>query len=89
MRLGEAVGLLKEDLNLNHDEIPHIRLIPQSWRRLKTLSSKRLIHLVGASLWASNLNLKSNKKSIFAFPRHCYEKTANANSASGAMNKRL
>ena len=43
MRLGEAVGLLKEDINLNH-EIPHIRLIPHSWRELKTKGSKRLYH---------------------------------------------
>ena len=49
MRLGEAVGLLKEDIDLNH-EIPHIRLIPHSWRGLKTKGSRRLIPLVGASL---------------------------------------
>ena len=39
MRLGEAVGLLKSDINLNSG-IPHIRLIPHPWRRLKTTSSK-------------------------------------------------
>ena len=88
MRLGEAVGLLKEDIDLNH-EIPHIRLIPHSWRGLKTKGSRRLIPLVGASLWASNRILESNKQSIFAFPRYCNEKTANANSASAALNKWL
>ena len=38
MRLGEGVGLLKSDINLNSD-IPHISLIPHPWRRLKTNSS--------------------------------------------------
>ena len=88
MRLGEAVGLLKEDINLNH-EIPYVRLISHPWRGLKTKGSKRLIPLVGESLWASNRVLESNKQSIFAFPRYCNEKTANANSASGALNKWL
>ena len=32
MRLGEGVGLLKSDINLDCD-IPHIRLIPHPWRR--------------------------------------------------------
>ena len=32
IRLGEGVGLLKSDINLN-SEIPHIRLIPHPWRR--------------------------------------------------------
>ena len=32
MRLGEAVGLLKSDINLN-SEIPHISLIPHPWKR--------------------------------------------------------
>ena len=88
MRLGEAVGLLKEDINLHH-EIPHITLIPHSWRGLKTKGSKRLIPLVGASLWAATRVLESNNQSVFAFPRYCNEKTANANSASGALNKWL
>ena len=41
MRLGEGVGLLKSDINLNSD-IPHIRLIPHPWRRLKTRSSGKI-----------------------------------------------
>ena len=41
MRLGEGVGLLKSDLNLN-SEIPHIRLIPHPWRRLKTRASEEV-----------------------------------------------
>ena len=38
MRLGEAVGLLKSDINLDLD-IPHINLVPHLWRRLKTRGS--------------------------------------------------
>src|SRR5210317_1205504 len=88
MRLGEAVGLLKEDIILE-DEVPHVRLIPHSWRRLKTKGSQRDIPLVGASLWACKRLIEANNDSIFAFPRYCNEKTANANSASGALNKWL
>ena len=45
MRLGEVAGLLKSDINLN-TEIPHIRLIPHPWRRLKTKGSERYIPLL-------------------------------------------
>ena len=48
MRLGEGVGLLKSDINLDCD-IPHINLVPHPWRRLKTKGSERYIPLVGAS----------------------------------------
>ena len=51
MRLGEAVGLLQEDINLE-DDVPHVSVIPHPWRRLKTRGSQRDIPLVGASLWA-------------------------------------
>ena len=40
MRLSEALGLAKEDIRLE-EPIPHIRLIPHPWRRLKTRSSQR------------------------------------------------
>ena len=49
MRLGEGAGLLKSDINLK-TELPHIKLIPHPWRRLKTRGSERYIPLVGASL---------------------------------------
>jgi integrase len=88
MRLGEAVGLLKEDIILEHD-VPHVRLVPQPWRRLKTKGSQRDIPLVGASLWACTRLLQCHNDSVYAFPRYCNEKTANANSASGALNKWL
>jgi len=41
MRLSEALGLSKDDINLNNP-IPHIRLIPHPWRRLKTRTSGKV-----------------------------------------------
>ena len=86
MRLGEGVGLLKSDINLN-SEIPHIRLTPHPWRRLKTKGSHRSIPLVGASLWACERILEHNNDSIYAFPRYTSVSVCNANSASAALNK--
>ncbi len=88
MRLGEAVGLLKSDINLN-SEIPYIRLIPHPWRRLKTRGSERCIPLVGASLWACRRILEYNNNSMYAFPRYTSSKECNTNSASAALNKWL
>ena len=86
MRLGEGVGLLKSDINLDCD-IPHINLVPHPWRRLKTRSSERCIPLVGASLWASRKILDNRNDSIYAFPRYTSVDNCNANSASAALNK--
>jgi integrase len=88
MRLGEGVGLLKSDINLNSD-IPHISLIPHPWRRLKTNSSQRCIPLVGESLWACKRILEHNNDSIYAFPRYTSPKECNTNSASATLNKWL
>ena len=88
MRLGEGVGLLKSDINLDC-EIPHINLVPHPWRRLKTKSSQRCIPLVGASLWASRKILDNRNDSIYAFPRYTTKDNCNANSASAALNKWL
>ena len=88
MRLGEAAGLLKEDIKLN-DRIPHIDLKPHSWRSLKTKGSQRLIPLTKEALWASKRLLEANDDSIFAFPRYCDETGCKANSASGGLNKWL
>ena len=88
MRLGEGVGLLKSDINLNC-VIPHINLVPHPWRRLKTRSSERCIPLVGASLWASRKILDNRNDSIYAFPRYTTKDNYNSNSASAALNKWL
>ena len=88
MRLGEAAGLLKEDIKLN-DHIPHIDLKPHSWRGLKTKGSQRLIPITKEALWASKRLLEANENSVFAFPRYCDETGCKANSASGGLNKWL
>ena len=88
MRLSEALGLSKDDINLNC-EIPHIRLIPHPWRRLKTRTSERYIPLTKESEWACMRILKHNDDSTFAFPKYTSLKGCNANSASAALNKWL
>ena len=88
MRLGEAAGLLKEDIKVDKP-IPHIDLKPHSWRSLKTKGSQRLIPLTKEALWASKRLLEANNDSIFAFPRYCDKTGCKANSASGGLNKWL
>lgn len=88
MRLGEGVGLLKSDIYLN-SEIPHIRLVPHPWRRLKTKASERCIPLTKQAQWACMRILEHNNDSLFAFPRYTSPKVCNANSASAALNKWL
>jgi site-specific recombinase XerD len=51
MRLSEALGLSKDDINLNNPT-SYIRLIPHPWRRLKTKASDRYIPLTKESEWA-------------------------------------
>jgi integrase len=88
MRLGEAAGLLKEDIKVN-EPIPYVDLKPHPWRSLKTRGSQRLIPLTNEALWASKRLLEANNDSIFAFPRYCSETGCKANSASGGLNKWL
>ena len=88
MRLGEAAGLLKEDIKVN-EPIPHIDFKPHPWRSLKTKGSQRLIPLTKEALWASKRLLEANDDSIFAFPRYCDATGCKANSASGGLNKWL
>ena len=85
MRLAEASGLLKADIQLDHD-IPHISLKPHAWRQLKTANSERVIPLVGASLWAAQRILE-RMDTEFAFPRFTNATRCNSNSASATLNK--
>ena len=87
MRLGEAAGLLIDDIVLESD-VPHIRIKPHPWRRLKTLSSERDVPLVNEALWAAQRILESKTSEItFAFPRYNKTDQTNSNSASAALNK--
>ncbi|MDC0093950.1 tyrosine-type recombinase/integrase [Alphaproteobacteria bacterium] len=88
MRLSEALGLSKDDINLNTN-LPHVKLIPHKWRRLKTRNSERCIPLIGASLWASKKILEHQNNSVYAFPRYTSVDNCNANSASATLNKWL
>ena len=88
MRLGEGVGLLKSDINLNN-EIPYVNVIPHPWRRLKTKGSERKVPLIGLSVWACERILANTNDSIYAFPRYTNQSKCNSNSASAALNKWL
>ena len=85
IRLSEACGLLISDINLTAD-VPFISIQPHHWRSLKTVSSKRAVPLVGASLWSAH-RIVSNASSEFAFPRYCSPEGHKADSASNALNK--
>jgi integrase len=52
IRLGEGAGLLRSDF-VEQDGILCFNIRPHPWRSLKTLSSKRLVPLVGSSKWAA------------------------------------
>ena len=87
MRLGEACGLRVDDLVLD-TKIPHLLIRPNEARRLKTSSSTRIIPLVGEALWGAT-RAAENRTTQYLFPRYTKTGKANANSASGALNKWL
>ena len=87
MRLGEAAGLLVNDIDLTHP-IPHVTIRPHSHRTLKTTSSHRTIPLCGSALWAAKRIIESST-SYFCFPRYNTTQSTNANSASATCNKWL
>ena len=87
MRLSEATGLMKSDINLDCD-YPHIVITPYPHRSLKTLSSERIVPLVGQSLWAAK-RIIGTSTSVYSFPRYTSSSRCNANSASAALNKWL
>ena len=87
MRLSEALGLIWDDIKLEH-EYPHIDLTPHPWRRLKTSSSKRLIPLVGASLEAVKV-MHRQCDNLFLFKSYASEDGCNGNSCSATLNKWL
>ena len=85
MRLSEATGLMNSDINLDCD-YPHIVITPCPHRSLKTLSSERIVPLVGQSLLAARRIIETST-SIYCFPRYTSSSGCNANSASAAINK--
>jgi integrase len=87
MRLSEAVGLIKSDIQLN-DKVSFIGLKPHSWRKLKTAGSQRDLPLVGAALWAVK-RAKQSSKTEFLFPKYCTEHLCKSDHASNTLNKWL
>jgi integrase len=87
MRLSEAIGLAREDISLA-GKVPYVTVQPHSWRRLKTIDSKRRIPLIGSALWAAQRLIDSHK-STFAFPSFCNGKLLKSNSVSARLNKWL
>ena len=87
IRLGEATGLLVEDIRLN-TEIPYVSVRSYSWRPLKTKGSKRDIRLVGKALWSAK-RIKEMPESKFAFPRYNTSTFTSTNTASASLNKWL
>jgi len=83
MRLSEALGLMVDNLVLDH-EYPHLKLQPHPHRGLKTADSQRVIPLVGSSLWAAK---RVSRDINFCFPRYASLEGCNSNSASAALNK--
>ena len=85
MRLSEATGLMNTDIKLDC-EYPHIVLTPYPHKSLKTVSSQRIIPLIGKSLWAAK-QVIDHTNSPYCFPRYTSSDGCNANSASAAINK--
>ena len=89
LRVNECCGLLQMDVFLE-DQLPHLKLHANPFRRLKTKSSQRFVPLVGASLTAM-MSALSAHPSDWVFPNYVdvkKQKTKNG-SASAAVNKRI
>ena len=84
MRLSEAAGLHVSDIHLEH-EFPYVEVRPNNARRLKTSNSKRIIPLVGNSLWAAQQITATQQG--YCFPRYARDGYCNGNSASAALGK--
>ena len=87
MRLSEALGLIWDDICLDH-KYPHISLLPHPWRPLKTAGSKRLIPLVGAAYEAVTI-MHRQRTTPFLFNSYTDANGCNGNSCSAALNKWL
>lgn len=85
MRLAEPLGLLIDDLVLDH-EVPYINLRKHPWRSLKNANSERLIPLTGYALDVAR-KIKAESSGKFCFPAYANEQTTKANSASATLNK--
>ncbi|MBC3483932.1 tyrosine-type recombinase/integrase [Pseudomonas sp. SWRI77] len=88
-RLAEIVGLPLRDILLDA-EVPHIVIQEHPWRSLKNKDSKRVVPLVGASLWAAQrVVAKAAPGAQFAFTKYTTEAGCKATSASATIAKWL
>ena len=86
MRLGEAVGLLREDVVLDAP-VPHVVIKPNSIRPIKTASSQRTVPLVGEALRAAKEACSGVEQTKGIFPR--YARPRGADAASAALMKHI
>ena len=86
MRLSEAVGLLREDVVLDHPT-PHVIVRPNSIRRIKTASSQRTVPLVGDALRAVENACEGVQPGLPIIPR--YGRKRGGDAASAALMKHL
>ncbi|AUQ57115.1 phage integrase-like protein [Phaeobacter inhibens] len=89
MRIGEAAGLLREDIQKSENGNWSVQVAAHPWRSLKTDGSKRVVPLVGSAKWAAERIHAQQGNSRFAFPRYNVSDKTNANSASAGLNKWL
>ncbi|MDI9776939.1 tyrosine-type recombinase/integrase [Pseudomonas putida] len=88
-RLAEIVGLAMTDIVLDA-EVPHIVIQEHPWRSLKNKDSKRVVPLVGASLWAARRAIQNALPGAkFVFAKYTSENGCKATSASATIAKWL
>ncbi|KIC18504.1 DUF6538 domain-containing protein [Leisingera sp. ANG-DT] len=87
MRLAEAVGMVREDIERRPDGSLVAQVRPHPWRRLKTKGSERNVPLEGEARWAAERLIAQVTDTEFLFPRYNRKDQTNANAASAALNK--
>ena len=87
-RLGELVGLRKEDVSLD-PPIPFIYIRPHEklGHSLKTPGSERVVLLLHSAYWAAHQALLSPITSGWLFPRYASDGSVRATHASNTVNK--
>ncbi|MBO9443722.1 tyrosine-type recombinase/integrase [Phaeobacter italicus] len=87
MRLAEAAGMARQDIERRSDGSLVAWVRPHPWRRLKTKGSERVVPLEGQAKWAAERLLSEVVESDFLFPRYNRKPQTSANAASAALNK--
>ena len=89
LRVSECVGLMVKDVELDND-VPHVIIHQNPFRRLKTKNSARFVPLVGGALAAAAVAVMKSKQSML-FPRYIDQTKGKVKNdvASNALNKRL